>query len=173
MNASPSAGELLREARTRKSLSQAELAVRAGVSQSVISVYESGRRQPSLPVLARLVAATGQTLELQVRDEPAWARRMTGPVGRRVLRKREALLSTAADHGVRVLGVFGSVARGDDSADSDVDLLVELPAGMGLFELGRARTRLAELLGANVDLVPAADLKRGTRQQVYRDLVPL
>ena len=51
----PSAGALLRTARSRAGLSQAELAARAGVTQSVISVYESGHRQPALSTLAALV----------------------------------------------------------------------------------------------------------------------
>jgi uncharacterized protein len=59
-----SAGALLRDARTRAGLSQTELARLAGVAQSVVSAYESGRRQPSLSTLARLVAATGSELEI-------------------------------------------------------------------------------------------------------------
>jgi ribosome-binding protein aMBF1 (putative translation factor) len=73
------AATVLREARQRSGLSQAELARRAGVVQSVISAYESGRRQPALPMLARLIEATGLELRLTVdqpRHEP-----LTGPVG--------------------------------------------------------------------------------------------
>lgn len=62
MNPVGSAGELLRKARKQAGLSQAELAQRAGVTQSVVSAYESGARQPSLPTLARLVEATGLAL---------------------------------------------------------------------------------------------------------------
>jgi transcriptional regulator with XRE-family HTH domain len=49
------AAALLRDARLRAGLSQAELGRRAGVTQSVVSAYESGARQPSVPTLARLV----------------------------------------------------------------------------------------------------------------------
>jgi DNA-binding XRE family transcriptional regulator len=52
---------------TRAGLSQAELAERAGVAQSVISVYESGRRQPALQTLAALVEATGFDLDVRTR----------------------------------------------------------------------------------------------------------
>ena len=62
-----SAAEVLRAAREEAGLSQAALAARSGVSQSVISVYESGRRQPSLPMLTGLVEAAGCDLELHVR----------------------------------------------------------------------------------------------------------
>ncbi len=58
--------------------------------------------------------------------------------------------------GIRRLSLFGSVARGDAEADSDVDLAAELDpeAGIGLFALGALERRLAELVGRTVDLVP-------------------
>ena len=57
---------LLRRARTRAGLTQAELARRAGTSQPVISAYEHGRRDPSIETLRRLVQATGGELRLAV-----------------------------------------------------------------------------------------------------------
>ncbi|HSV37760.1 MAG TPA: helix-turn-helix transcriptional regulator, partial [Nocardioidaceae bacterium] len=59
-----SSGTLLRDARTRAGLTQSELAQRAGTTQSVISAYESDRRQPALTTLEGLVAATGLELEV-------------------------------------------------------------------------------------------------------------
>jgi transcriptional regulator with XRE-family HTH domain len=53
------AGNLLRVARARAGMSQRELAEVAGVQQSTIARIESGARQPSLPVLARILAAVG------------------------------------------------------------------------------------------------------------------
>lgn len=154
-------------------MSQAELAARAGVTQSVISVYESGRRQPALPTLAALVEAAGCHLDIRLRHPRRSLSRLSGPLGRRLRRHRAALLRAAAAHGVRVTGVFGSVARGEDRADSDIDLLVTLPAGMSLFGLGRLAAELEDMLGARVDLVPAADLKPGVRHAVLTELVPL
>jgi predicted nucleotidyltransferase/DNA-binding XRE family transcriptional regulator len=167
------AGSLLREARTAAGLSQAELADRAGVTQSVISVYESGHRQPSIPTLAGLIAATGFELDLSVGKPRQGVQLLTGPVGRRLRRRRAAVLELAARHGVRVLGVFGSVARGEDRSDSDVDLLVELPDDMGLFAVARVQNELEQLLRAPVDLVPESSLKPGVRPSVEADLVRL
>lgn len=167
------AGKVLRGARAAAGLSQADLAGRAGVTQSVISVYESGRRQPSVPTLAALVAATGHELDLSYRTPRQGLARLTGPVGRRLRRRRAELLRIALEHGVRVLGVFGSVARGEDRPDSDVDLLVELPDGMGILGLGRLREELEDLLACAVDLVPEADLKPTVRPVVEVDLVRL
>lgn len=62
------AGSLLEEARIRAGLSQAELAARAGISQPDVSAYETGRRQPSIPTLSKLLAAAG--FELRTRLEP-------------------------------------------------------------------------------------------------------
>ena len=61
------AGDLLRLARTKADLTQSALAARAGVAQSLISAYENGHRQPTLPVLKRLLAAAG--FELRTRLE--------------------------------------------------------------------------------------------------------
>ncbi len=170
---SATAGGLLREARAAAHLSQAELAVKAGVTQSVISVYESGRRQPSLPTLASLIAATGYELTLSVAKPRQGLQRLTGPVGRRLRRRRAAVLEVANRHGVTVLGVFGSVARGEDRSDSDVDLLVEQPDVMSLFAIARLQNELEELLGTAVDLVPRSGLKPRVRRLVEADLVPL
>jgi uncharacterized protein len=167
------AGALLRRIRTEAGMSQAELATRAGVTQSVISAYESGHRQPSVPALSRLVAAAGYELALDAQRPPRRLARLTGPVGARVRAHHDELVDAAAAHGVSNLAVFGSVARGEDRPDSDLDLLADLPAGMGLFGLGRARADLEAIVGTRVDLVPAGDLKPGVRARVARDLVAL
>ena len=172
---------MLREARRRAGLTQAQLASRAGVTQSVISAYESGRRQPSLPVLQSLISAAGLELSIGLRlplahlEEPpsAGLEDLPGPLGDRIRRNRRQLVATAADFGVRNLRVFGSAARGEDGADSDLDLLADLPADLGLFGLGRLRAALEEIVGARVDIVPAADLKPEVRPRVEREAVAL
>ena len=63
----PAAG-LVRMARSKAGLTQAELADRAGVTQQSISAYETGRKEPTLPTLQRLVAAAG--FDLRFRLEP-------------------------------------------------------------------------------------------------------
>jgi uncharacterized protein len=173
MDSEGSAGAVLRQARKRAGLSQAELAARAGVTQSVISAYESGHRQPAIPALAALVDAAGYELVMGLRRQPRRLRRLSGPVGRRVRRHRHDLVAAAAAHGIRNLRVFGSVARGEDRPDSDVDLLADLPPGLSLFRLGRVEAELENILGSRVDLIPAGDLKPGVRARVEHDLVAL
>jgi predicted nucleotidyltransferase/DNA-binding XRE family transcriptional regulator len=166
-----SAAEVLRTAREQARLSQAELAARAGTTQSVISVYEAGRRQPSLTMLAKLVAATGYRIDVQLRRSESGS--LTGPLGGKVRRRRAAIKGILAGYGVRLLGVFGSVARGEEGPDSDLDLLVEMPSSMSLMTLGRLTEELQSLLGVRVELVPASDLKPGVRPQVLAELVRL
>lgn len=168
------AAPLLREARRRAGMTQTQLAARAGTTQSVISAYESGRRQPSLPLLLELLAATGHSLEASlVATDPARPAPLTGPLGRRVHRLRDDITELVAAYGASDVRVFGSVARGAERTDSDVDLLVELPADAGLFTLGRLRRDLEELLRARVDVVPADGLKPEVRAHIERDLVAL
>jgi hypothetical protein len=166
------AGALLRKARQEAGLTQAELAARGGVTQSVVSAYESGHRQPAIPTLAGLIEAAGYELVIGVRRQSRQLSRLSGPVGRRVRRRRRDLVAAAAAHGVTNLRVFGSVARGQDRPDSDVDLLADLPPGMGLFGLGRVQADLEDILGAHVDLV-AGTLKPAIRARADRDLIAL
>ena len=58
------AGDLIRKARTQAGISQSDLADRAGVTQVAISMYETHRRQPSLPVLIGLLRLAGTDLVL-------------------------------------------------------------------------------------------------------------
>lgn len=159
-----SAGSILRGARRQAGLSQVELARRAGVTQSVVSAYESGARQPSVPTLERLVAATGFELDIHLRRRPSGM-----PLAAAVRRHRRQIRQIAAAHGLGNVRVFGSVARGEEMADSDVDLLVDVAPGVGLIELGRCQSELEALLGARVDLVPAADLKPGVAGEVLAE----
>jgi transcriptional regulator with XRE-family HTH domain len=114
---------------------QVEFARLAGVGQSVISAYESGRRQPAPPTLTALVRAAGLDLAVSVRKAPDPTRVLAGPGGRIVRRRRRELVEVTAAHGASNLRVFGSIARGQDRPDSDVDPLADLPAAMGCSDL--------------------------------------
>lgn len=151
---------LLRQARRRASLSQSDLARRAHVAQSVISAYESSRRDPSLSTLERLVAATGHHLVLGLEPDPDVRPGLPdSPLGRRLRQRRAAVLAAALRRGASNVRVFGSVARGEDTADSDIDLLVDLAPGTGLFELGGLERELSDILGTRVDVAPSDSLR--------------
>ncbi len=69
--------------------------------------------------------------------------------------------------------VFGSVARGEDTDASDVDILVDVGEGVGLFALSGLERELRELLGRSVDVVPASDLKPAIAGVVLAESIPL
>jgi len=68
--------------------------------------------------------------------------------------RREELLAVGGALGVRAIRVFGSVARGDDGPDSDVDLLVELTEPVGYLGLARIEEALGDVIGRRVEIVP-------------------
>jgi predicted nucleotidyltransferase/DNA-binding XRE family transcriptional regulator len=165
---------LLREARKRAGLSQLELARRARVPQSVVSEYEAGKRQPAVPTLARLVAATGHELTLGLeRTDPMVRGVPDTPLGRRLRRHRKALVAAVESAGASNLRVFGSVARGEDGPDSDVDLLVDLPEGTSLFAVLALEGTLERILKVHVDLAPVTSLKPRVRAEALADAVSL
>jgi uncharacterized protein len=86
------------------------------------------------------------------------------------LRAHEAELKTM---GVARLSLFGSVARGEAGADSDVDLAAELDRTrpIGLFRFEAMRERIEDLLGRPVDLIPEPIEKPRLRLRVDRDRV--
>lgn len=73
--------------------------------------------------------------------------------------------------GVQSLAVFGSVARGDDDDDSDVDLLVEFSRPIGFFGFFDVKERLAQILGRQVDLVTRDAVKPALRERILREAV--
>jgi uncharacterized protein len=69
--------------------------------------------------------------------------------------------------------VFGSAATGNDSEDSDLDLLVDATADTTLFDLGAIRAELEELLGVPVDVLTPAALPAPLRRAVLAQAVPV
>lgn len=128
---------LVREARRLAGQTQAGLAARAGVRQSAVSAFEKGRREPSLPVLRRLVQAAGYSLELGLtRPDPA-GRRLVGPVGSQLLERLETVLEVLGEAGLGRVWVVGDVARGLEGAAQRIDLVAEHldPHGRGLAQV--------------------------------------
>ena len=87
--------------------------------------------------------------------------------------KREDILRTAVRHGAFNVRVFGSVARGEADAESDIDLLVDVEPGRTLFDLSELLMDLQDLLGRNVDIVTEKGLNSRIRQRVLKEAVPL
>ncbi len=91
----------------------------------------------------------------------------------RLCELRSAILELAAKHGARNVRVFGSVARGDATSDSDVDLLVDFEAGRSLMDRAGLMIDLQELLRVSVDVATVRSLKPRIRDRVMREVVAL
>jgi uncharacterized protein len=81
------------------------------------------------------------------------------PLRSLVSARREQVMAVAARHHANRVRVFGSVARGDDRPDSDIDLLVDFAPDSSLFDLMRMARELEDLLGHPVDVVSTGGLK--------------
>lgn len=145
----------IRAEREVAGLTQAALARAAGVAQPNLSAYENGRRTPSPEVLDRLRAA------LRLRPSS------------RIARHRESLLEMVAQHRAANPRVFGSIARGEDGPESDVDLLVDFDDDAGLFDEIALRLDLTELLGTRVDVVGSDSLRGAFKDRVLAEAVEL
>ena len=86
---------------------------------------------------------------------------------------REDILRIATRHGAYNVRVFGSVARGDADAGSDVDLLVDLEPGRSLLDLGGLLMELRDLLMCDVDVTTEKGLRPRICQYVLDEAVAL
>jgi len=86
---------------------------------------------------------------------------------------RTEILQLAREHGAYNVRLFGSVARGEDQPDSDLDLLVEMEPGRSLLDHIALKQDLEGLLGRDVDVVTEASLHPRLRDRVLREAVSL
>ena len=88
--------------------------------------------------------------------------------------QKNAIAALCNQYGARRMRVFGSVARGEERPDSDVDILVDFPRGYDLFAQRLPLTeRLAELLQRRVELIPEHELSRHIRERALKEAVEL
>lgn len=86
---------------------------------------------------------------------------------------RVEILDHASRYGANNVRVFGSVARGDSTADSDVDLLVDVERGRSLLDLIGLNQDLERLLRCSIDVLTEAELSPYFRDQVLDEAVVL
>ena len=84
---------------------------------------------------------------------------------------REHLPELRKQYGVSYLGLFGSHLRGEETEDSDLDVLVEFDQSISLFEFVRLQHHLSDLIGVEVDLVMKTALKPYIGKRILREVV--
>ncbi|MDZ7734175.1 MAG: helix-turn-helix domain-containing protein [Acidimicrobiia bacterium] len=151
---------LLRRARTSAGLSQSRLAEAASTTQPAVSLYERAHQTPELATIARLVGAAG--FEVEIRLVPARSERV------RVLAVRDRIRALAAEHGLSNVRLFGSVARGEDGPESDVDLLVDVGDDTSLLDTAAFAAAIEDLLGSRrtVDVASSRSLTRDVPEAI-------
>jgi hypothetical protein len=90
-----------------------------------------------------------------------------------VIEKREKIVSLADSYGAVNVRLFGSVARGDDRPDSDVDFLVDVQRQWSLFDHIGLIQDLEDLLDRKVDLIPADSLREFCRDRILAEAIAL
>jgi uncharacterized protein len=88
-------------------------------------------------------------------------------------RQRDAILGIAAKHGASNLRVFGSVVRGEERPDSDIDLLVDLAEDRGFSDYLALVEELEGLFARHVDVVIDRSLSSHFRPYIEREARPL
>lgn len=166
------AAELLIEARRGAHLTQAELARRAGTSQAMVARYETGVASPTVRTLQRLLRAADRDLEMSAVSKQT-ATEAT-PLAT-TLREHRAEITAAAERvGAHNVRVFGSVARGEDTPESDLDLLVDFPAReRGLLPLLTLAEQVEQLVGRPVDIAAVEVMAEPVRDRALAEAVPL
>ena len=87
--------------------------------------------------------------------------------------KRPEILRLAQEHGAHNVRIFGSVARGEAHADSDIDFLVEMENGRSLLDLIELSQDLEALLQRKVDVLTDMGLSPYLEQRIHAEAIPL
>ena len=95
------------------------------------------------------------------------------PLQNLLTQKREEIISLAAKYDAVNVRIFGSVARGDDRPDSDIDFLVDVQRQWSLFDHIGLIQDLEDLLGRKVDLLPADNIRDFCRDRILTEAIVL
>lgn len=91
-----------------------------------------------------------------------------------LINKKNQIEALRLKYGARRIRVFGSVARGEESKDSDIDFLVDFPRGYDLFTQRLPLTEnLQKLLGRPVDVIPEHEINRHMKANVLQEAIDL
>lgn len=164
----PAVGRRIAESRRSRGLSQAALAAAASIDRTALSKIETGRRGVGSTELVRIAAALELTFEHFFTEKAANADPLTA-----IRSKRRDILRICRKHGADSPRLFGSVARGQATPESDIDFIVNMEQGRSLLDQAALLVELRELLGRDVDVVTIQGLRDRIRERVLNEAVPL
>lgn len=148
------APELIRAARLDAGLTQTQLAERAGLRQPSLAQMESGRRPVSSEMLERVLHAADYRPSIPLAAHA------------------DEIIASARAHRLSNPRVFGSAVRGEDTFDSDIDLLVTPEPGTDLFDVALFVIEVEGLTGFPVEVVADTKIPEPLEDAV-REAVPL
>ncbi|MDY6952126.1 MAG: nucleotidyltransferase family protein [Thermodesulfobacteriota bacterium] len=94
-------------------------------------------------------------------------------LGSLIREQRENILKIAKAHGATNLKIFGSYARGDEQAGSDIDLLIELEPGRSLLDIIAIKQDIEDMINRRVDVVTAGALSPYIREEIVKEAIAL
>lgn len=90
-----------------------------------------------------------------------------------LVQHRESIRSLVIEAGIFNPRVFGSVVRGDDRENSDLDILVDVRTKESLFDLGRLEQKIGHETGLSVNVFVPSELPPRFRERVLSEAAPL
>lgn len=154
-------------------MTQPQLARAASTSQPTIAKYEAGRAEPRASTMDRILAACGYGLQAVPSPVSTTQIPARGPHGRLLRRHLDEIRTIVHRRGFRNPRVFGSVARGEDTHDSDIDLIVDFGVEDDFLALGPLLEEVQSLLRVRVDLTCPQIAKQAVLEGALRDAIPL
>ncbi len=91
----------------------------------------------------------------------------------RLIHYREQIQAIAAEHGISHIRIFGSVARGEATAESDIDFLVEMEPDRSLLDRIGCIQDLSDLLTCPVDVVTLKNIREEWRDRIQQEAILL
>lgn len=158
---------MIKSLRKSRNLTQEQLGILSGMSKSQISKMENGALGSEETVL-RLLDALGYELELKVVDKYPGERSER----ERILGVLRSFMNSQGDkYGIESIALFGSCARGEQTVDSDVDILISIKRP-SLFVLSEITVLLESVLKRKVDLVSEKSRSRQEfMENIKKDLI--
>lgn len=88
-------------------------------------------------------------------------------------KQQSLIIDIVSRYNPKMIGIFGSYARGDNDQNSDLDILIDFEQPLDLLEIIGLEQELTEKLGIKVDLITLRSLNPQLKEYVEKDLIPL